>query len=82
MAGRYWWLKIVALCLALAGVLWTMSTLQDGSYFRNPNSPVQVLMGDPAETSGSPGQKGGDQAAAIPAKVQFENPDQKTGPSK
>ena len=75
IAGRYWWLKVIALCLALAGVLWMMSTLQDGSYFHNPNSPVQVLIGEPAETTGSSG-------ATIPAKVQFENPGPKPENSK
>jgi hypothetical protein len=74
VAGKYWWMKVVALVLALAGVLWVMSTLQDGSYVHSPNSPVQMLMGSEPGTTSQP--------AGIPAKVQFEKPSEAAKPSK
>lgn len=74
-AGRYWWMKVVGLCLVLAGVLWLISSLQDQSYFRSPNSPVQVLLGEPVNDDS-------DQPKQIPAKVQFEKPGQSPKPAK
>ena len=65
-SGKYWWIKVIGLMLALAGVLWVMSSLQSGSYFNDPSSPVQLLIG------AQPGTVSGASAEGIPAKVEFQ----------